>query len=97
MRRPFGRPDVVWFGEIPYHMDRIYAALAQADIFTAIGTSGQVYPAAAFVQEAALAGAHTVELNLDHSAVASDFEETRLGPATQIVPAWVDDLLAAQA
>ena len=88
------RPDVVWFGEIPYRMDEIMAHLAGADLFAAIGTSGQVYPAAAFVQEAAFAGAHTVELNLEPSAVVSDFAETRFGPATRVVPTWVDELMS---
>ncbi|MBY6165385.1 NAD-dependent deacylase [Pseudooceanicola nitratireducens] len=90
---PAARPDVVWFGEMPYHMERILDALSQATLFAAIGTSGQVYPAAGFVQEADTAGAHTVELNLEPSAVVSDFAETRFGPATQTVPAWVEELL----
>ncbi|MFC4667663.1 NAD-dependent deacylase [Seohaeicola nanhaiensis] len=90
---PAARPDVVWFGEMPYHMDRIYGHLAEATVFVAIGTSGQVYPAAAFVQEAAAAGAHTVELNLEPSAVVSDFAETRLGKASEVVPAWVAEML----
>ena len=89
------RPDVVWFGEMPYHMEEIFAHLAEADLFAAIGTSGQVYPAAAFVQEAAAAGAHTIELNLDPSAVVYDFAETRPGPAGQTVPAWVSELLGS--
>lgn len=93
-RGPHGRPDVVWFGEIPYHMERIMDLLARADLFAAIGTSGQVYPAAAFVQEARAAGAHTVELNLAASDVSRDFDARRLGPASDIVPAWVEDLLA---
>ncbi|WP_146344132.1 NAD-dependent deacylase [Falsiphaeobacter marinintestinus] len=88
-----GRPDVVWFGEIPYFMDQIYAHLGAADLFAAIGTSGNVYPAAGFVQEAAMAGAHTIELNLDPSEVVSNFAETRFGPASKTVPAWVDELL----
>ena len=87
------RPDVVWFGEMPYFMDRIYQALEDVTIFVAIGTSGQVYPAAGFVQEALRIGAHTVEINLDPSATVSDFAETRFGPATQTVPAWVDEIL----
>ena len=91
---PTARPDVVWFGEMPYHMEAIYDHLAAAEIFAAIGTSGQVYPAAAFVQEAVAAGAHTVELNLEPSAVVSDFHETRRGPASRMVPAWVEELLA---
>ncbi|MGR3565238.1 MAG: NAD-dependent deacylase [Heliomarina sp.] len=92
---PTARPDVVWFGEMPYHMEEIFAHLAEADLFAAIGTSGQVYPAAAFVQEAAASGAHTIELNLDPSAVVSDFAETRPGPAGQTVPAWVSELLGS--
>lgn len=90
---PAGRPDIVWFGEMPYYMDRIWDELRSADIFAAIGTSGNVYPAAAFVQDADRAGAHTVELNLEPSAVVSDFAETHFGPATRIVPDWVDTLL----
>lgn len=90
---PLTRPDVVWFGEIPYHMDRIMTHLAEAEVFAAIGTSGQVYPAAGFVQEAAARGAHTVELNLDPSGAGADFAEIRSGLATRTVPAWVDDML----
>jgi len=90
---PAVRPDVVWFGEIPYHMDEIWEQIEGADRFAAIGTSGQVYPAAAFAQHAGRAGAHTVELNLDASVNARDFAESRFGPASQVVPAWVDELL----
>ncbi len=90
---PTARPDVVWFGEMPYHMDRILAHLATAQIFAAIGTSGQVYPAAGFVHEAAAAGARTVELNLEPSEITPDFDETRFGPATATVPDWVETLL----
>ena len=91
---PSARPDIVWFGEMPYDMDEIFAHLSGADLFAAIGTSGQVYPAAGFVQEAAAAGARTVELNLEPSATVSQFDETRFGPATQTVPEWVAGLLA---
>ena len=87
------RPDVVWFGEYPYHMDRIGQALRAADLFVAIGTSGNVYPAAGFVQEAAQAGARTLELNLEPSATASDFDAARFGPASVIVPDWVAEVL----
>ena len=90
---PMARPDIVWFGEMPYQMDRIERALAQADIFVAIGTSGNVYPAAGFVQMAAHYGAHTIELNLEPSAVASEFSETRFGKASETVPAWVAKVL----
>ncbi|MEP5633905.1 MAG: NAD-dependent deacylase [Tateyamaria sp.] len=90
---PTARPDIVWFGEMPYHMDRIEAALMQADIFVAIGTSGNVYPAAGFVQMARYVGAHTVEMNLDPSETVALFEDTRPGKASITVPAWVDDIL----
>ena len=89
----FLRPDVVWFGEMPRQMERIYEALARCDLFVAIGTSGTVYPAAGFVAEADSAGAHTVELNLEPSDGASLFAETHYGPATEVVPAYVDRLL----
>lgn len=88
------RPDVVWFGEVPYQLDRIGAALMQADLFVAIGTSGVVYPAAGFVRLARQAGADTLELNLAPSERASDFADARFGPATQVVPEWVGDVLA---
>ena len=90
---PATRPDVVWFGETPYHMEEIWTHLDEADLFAAIGTSGNVYPAAAFGQHAGRGGAHTVELNLEPSANVRDFAETRHGPATQIVPDWVQELL----
>jgi NAD-dependent deacetylase len=88
------RPDVVWFGEAPYGMDKIDPALAEADIFAAIGTSGQVFPAAAYGQHARRMGAHTVELNLEVSAASFDFAECRRGKATEIVPLWVEELLS---
>jgi NAD-dependent protein deacetylase/lipoamidase len=88
------RPHVVWFGEMPLEMERIYAALGACDLFVSIGTSGNVYPAAGFVQEArAMAGAHTLELNLEPSEGATAFAEARYGPATELVPAFVDRLL----
>ncbi len=87
------RPDIVWFGEMPYQMDRIYAALTECDLFLSIGTSGNVYPAAGFVAEARAAGAHTVELNLEPSEGISLFAEAIHGKATKVVPAYVDRLL----
>lgn len=87
------RPDIVWFGEMPYHMDRIYYALNSADLFVSIGTSGAVYPAAGFVREARMNGVKTLELNLEPSQGSRWFDEARHGPATQIVPAWVEELL----
>ncbi|MEM7239003.1 MAG: NAD-dependent deacylase [Pseudomonadota bacterium] len=88
------RPDVVWFGEMPYHMERIGGLLATAGLFVAIGTSGAVYPAAGFVMEARAAGARTLEINLEPSEVAQAFDECLLGPATETVPNWVERLLA---
>lgn len=87
------RPHIVWFGEMPFDMDHIYQALSMADIFIAIGTSGHVYPAAGFVHEAKLHGAQTVELNLEPSQVGSEFEEKHYGLASEVVPAYVENLL----
>jgi NAD-dependent deacetylase len=87
------RPDVVWFGEMPYQMGRIYQALAACDLFVSIGTSGAVYPAAGFVAEARAAGARCLELNLERSEGSHLFHETRLGPASRLVPAWVAEVL----
>ncbi|NKX43414.1 Sir2 family NAD-dependent protein deacetylase [Roseicyclus persicicus] len=86
------RPDIVWFGEVPYHMERIADALAACDLFVAIGTSGEVYPAAGFVEEAAGFGAETLEINLDPSAPGR-FDRVIRGPATEAVPAWVAEVL----
>lgn len=89
------RPDIVWFGEMPYRMDEIYAALARCALFLSIGTSGQVYPAAGFVEVVRESGeAPTIEINLEPSAVRSRFVEHRSGPAGELVPALVEELLA---
>jgi NAD-dependent deacetylase len=93
-RRGGMRPDVVWFGKMPYRMDEICAALGACNLFISIGTSGSVYPAAGFVAEARAAGAHTVELNLEPSAGISLFAEAIHGKATEVVPAYVERLLA---
>jgi NAD-dependent deacetylase len=85
------RPHVVWFGEMPLYMDEIQDALLRCDVFAAIGTSGNVYPAAGFVRLARRA--HTVELNLERSAVHSAFDEAIYGPATEVVPAWAERIL----
>ena len=90
---PTARPDVVWFGEMPYHMEEIYSHLSSASVFAAIGTSGQVYPAAAFVHEAQAAGAHTIEINLEPTMGASGFDDRLVGKATETVPQWVNRLL----
>ncbi|MBO9581060.1 MAG: NAD-dependent deacylase [Sphingobium sp.] len=91
---PALRPDIVFFGEIPYDMDRIETALSQADLFVSIGTSGAVYPAAGFVRMARAYGAQALELNLEPSEGSAWFDECRHGPASLLVPAWVDELLA---
>jgi NAD-dependent deacetylase len=90
------RPHVVWFGEMPLFMEEIYLALAACDLFVSIGTSGNVYPAAGFVQEARAAGAHTLELNLEPSEGATLFAEKRYGRASELVPAWVEEVLAGR-
>ncbi len=88
------RPHVVWFGEMPFQMERIYEALGRCSLFISVGTSGNVYPAAGFVDEVRRAGAaHTVELNLEPSEGASLFGEALYGPATEVVPAYVDRVL----
>lgn len=88
------RPHVVWFGEMPLQMDDILAALADCGLFMSIGTSGNVYPAAGFVQEARAHGAATIELNLEKSLGANSFDEGRYGPATEIVTGFVAELKA---
>jgi len=90
------RPDAVWFGEVPLHMDAIDNALAQADLFVSIGTSGSVYPAAGFVEQAKELGIRTCEINLEPSDNAWFFDETHYGPATQVVPAWVESVISGQ-
>ncbi|MFS4439498.1 NAD-dependent deacylase [Paracoccaceae bacterium GXU_MW_L88] len=86
------RPDIVWFGEIPYHMERIEAALADCDMFVSVGTSGTVYPAAGFVQMAQMVGARRVELNMEATAPHL-YDESHQGPASETVPAFVDRVL----
>ncbi len=86
------RPDVVWFGEMPVGLDRIDAALSQATLFVAVGTSGTVYPAAGFVDLARANGTPSVELNLEASSGV--FDDGRYGPASEIVPAWVGKILS---
>jgi NAD-dependent deacetylase len=88
------RPHVVWFGEAPLHLEEIYAALAKADLFVAIGTSGAVYPAAQFVAEARRRGARTCEINLEPADNAQIFDERRYGKASLAVPAFVEEILA---
>ncbi len=88
------RPDIVWFGEMPYEMERIDRALMEADLFVSIGTSGAVYPAAGFVQTARYCGARTIEINLEPSQGSLFFHESRIGRAGELVPAWVEEMLA---
>ena len=94
---PALRPDIVFFGEMPYDMDRIERALARVDLFVSIGTSGAVYPAAGFVRTARYAGARTLELNLEPSAGSVFFDKSLMGAAGVLVPAWVEELLAGAA
>ncbi len=87
------RPDIVFFGEMPYRMDEIDAAIRECDLFVSIGTSGAVYPAAGFVETAKYVGADTLEMNLEPSLGSVYFNQTRIGAAGMLVPAWVDALL----
>jgi len=87
------RPDIVWFGEMPYFMEDIERALRACDLFVSIGTSGAVYPAAGFVSMARNMGKETLEINLERSEGSHLFDETRLGKAGTLVPAWVDSLI----
>jgi NAD-dependent deacetylase len=89
------RPDIVWFGEMPYDMERIDEALQRCDLFVSIGTSGAVYPAAGFVQTARYCGAKTLEINLEPSLGSHMFDESRTGRASELVPAWVEEVLGA--
>jgi len=88
------RPHVVWFGEMPFGLEEVSAALVRADLFVAIGTSGRVHPAAGFVTRARQAGVATLEINLDETAASAAFDETRRGRAGELVPAWVEEVLA---
>jgi NAD-dependent deacetylase len=87
------RPDIVWFGEMPYGMERIDGALRRCDLFVSIGTSGAVYPAAGFVQTARYCGAETLEINLEPSLGSTLFDESRTGQAGELVPEWVEEVL----
>lgn len=89
------RPDVVWFGEMPYDLDRIEQAVVACDVFASIGTSGAVYPAAGYVALAAAFGARTVELNLVPSDAIVPFDDARAGRASELVPVWVEELIAS--
>lgn len=89
------RPDIVWFGESPYHMAEIRAAIAACDLFVVIGSSGTVYPAAGFAAVAQEHGTRTLSINLDHPAGASSFDEMMTGPASRMVPRWVEQVLGA--
>ena len=90
------RPDVVWFGELPYELDRIERAVVECEIFVSVGTSGAVYPAAGYAALAAAVGAHTVELNLAPSDAVIPFDDIRAGPASALVPQWVDEILSSR-
>jgi len=90
------RPHIVWFEEMPLHLDEIHETLRRCRVFVSIGTSGNVYPAAGFAREARACGARVVELNMEPSRAADVFHEGRYGPAGRVVPAWVDEVLEHQ-
>jgi len=89
------RPNVVWFGEMPYHMERIEEAIPKATLFVSIGTSGAVYPAAGYVAACKQFGIPTLELNLEPSDNARLFDDGRYGPATEVVVDWVDEMIGS--
>ncbi|MCW8108387.1 NAD-dependent protein deacylase [Alteromonas ponticola] len=89
------RPDIVWFGELPMHMDEIYQKLSHADVFISVGTSGQVYPAAGLVELANNVGADTIELNLEAGDQHTNFNQSIYGKASQVVPQFVHTLLTS--
>ncbi len=93
----FLRPHIVWFGEVPFEMGKIAHALERAELFVAIGTSGEVYPAAGFVRDAKRAGAATIEINSKETEISAHFDRRLTGPATEQVPAWVAELLGSLA
>jgi NAD-dependent deacetylase len=88
------RPHIVWFGEMPLYMEEISSAISNCDLFISIGTSGNVYPAAGFVQVAQQSGAKTLEINLEESMVASNFDDAIYGKAGDVLPLWVDKFLS---
>ncbi|GAA1465607.1 NAD-dependent deacylase [Microbacterium thalassium] len=90
------RPDVVWFGEMPYDLDVIEQAVVACDVFVSIGTSGSVYPAAGYVALATAFEARTVELNLEPTEALVPFDDARAGAASLLVPQWVDEVLDAR-
>ena len=94
-RAGFVRPDIVWFGEMPYELERIEGALRECVLFVSIGTSGAVYPAAGFVQTARYSGAKTLEINLEPSLGSCMFDESRIGRAGELVPKWVEEVLSS--
>ncbi|MGC4153261.1 MAG: NAD-dependent deacylase [Propionicimonas sp.] len=88
------RPDIVWFGENVYRMDEIEQAVENCETFAVIGTSGMVYPAAGLAAYAKACGARTVLLNLEDQPLGLDYDEREIGPATKVVPEWVERYLA---
>lgn len=90
------RPHVVWFGEMPFYLEKIEEKLQQCDLFISIGTSGTVYPAAGFVRAAKMSGAKTVELNMEPSEGQHLFDQGLYGPATEVVPTFVDKILKGE-
>lgn len=91
---PSLRPDIVWFGENVYRMDEIERAVEHCEVFVVIGTSGLVYPAAGLAAQARACGARTVLLNLEDQSLGFTYDQREIGPATRLVPEWVDGYLA---
>ena len=87
------RPHIVWFGEMPFYLLEIETLLSQCDLFVAVGTSGQVQPASAFVQIAKGQGAFTIEVNLASTVVSQEFDDHLLGKVTEQLPKLVEQIL----
>jgi NAD-dependent deacetylase len=90
------RPNIVWLGEKPYHLDDVYEILKQCRVFTSVGASGDVHPASAMVKRARASGLKTMEFNFEPSIKAASFDEGRYGHCVDTVPAWVEEVLAAE-
>ena len=87
------RPDIVWFGEMVKYMEEIHQAVSSCDLFLCIGTSNQVYPAAGLVQLAKDSKASCIELNMESTPLSHIYDESHLGPASEVVPQFVKNNL----
>jgi NAD-dependent deacetylase len=83
------RPNIVWFGERPFHMERIFEELHRCTVMLVVGTSGVVQPAASFVawaNERADGGVRTYYVGPEHPANAAAFTRVFEGRAGELLP-----------